>query len=437
MRALSPWACSPATAEVLPLVVRLPLSMIIGGLAAAVVGLVVGLPALRLKGDYLAIVTLGCGEIIKTVITNLEITGGAKGLNTGAIYSDTRTLLPYAIVAVFLVVLVMMNLKNSRHGRAIMAIRDNRIAAESNGVDVTYYKLMVFILAAFFAGMAGTLYGHTLANIKPAMFDYNSSIEILVLVVLVRQLFLYNYEGAFFCILTILLLYVPSWIQVKLHIELPPALEITILCFIFAAEILGEVNAFYTRVPNWDTMLHTLNGFLAAAVGFSMVLLLNDNERLTFDLSPFFLALVAFCFSMTIGVLWEFFEFGMDYFFHTDMQKDTVVNALYTVALDPTRTNKVVAVKGIQDVVINGESLGLGGYLDIGIIDTMKDLFVNFIGAVVFSITGFFYARSKGEKRTPAQNFVPSKKTEETDYLKQAREKSRELSGQETDPKEE
>ena len=175
----------------------------------------------------------------------------------------------------------------------------------------------------------------------------------------------------------------------------------------------------------------------AAAVGFSMVLLLNDDERLTFDLSPFFLALVAFCFSMTIGVLWEFFEFGMDYFFHTDMQKDTVVNALYTVALDPTRTNKVVAVKGIQDVVINGESLGLGGYLDIGIIDTMKDLFVNFIGAVVFSITGFFYARSKGEKRTPAQNFVPSKKTEETDYLKQAREKSRELSGQETDPKEE
>ena len=263
------------------------------------------------------------------------------------------------------------------------------------------------------------------------------TLRLLVLVVLVRQLFLRNYEGAFFCILTILLLYVPSWLQVKLRIELPPPLEITILCFIFAAEILGEVNAFYVNVPNWDTMLHTLNGFLAAAVGFSMVLLLNDDERLTFDLSPFFLALVAFCFSMTIGVLWEFFEFGMDYFFHTDMQKDTVVNAIYTVALAPSRTNRVVAVKGIQDVVINGESLGLGGYLDIGIIDTMKDLFVNFIGAVVFSITGFFYARSKGERRTPAQSFVPSKKTEETDYLKQAREKSRELSGQETGLEEE
>ena len=250
------------------------------------------------------------------------------------------------------------------------------------------------------------------------------TLRILVLVALVRQIMLHNYEGAFFCVLTIVLLYIPSWLQVKLHIELPPPLEITILCFIFAAEILGEVNAFYVNVPNWDTMLHTLNGFLAAAVGFSMVLLLNDDERLTFDLSPFFLALVAFCFSMTIGVLWEFFEFGMDFFFHTDMQKDTVINSIYTVALDPTRTNKVVAVKGIQDVVINGESLGLGGYLDIGIIDTMKDLFVNFIGAVVFSVTGFFYARSKGEKRTAAQSFVPSKKTEETDYLKQARAES-------------
>lgn len=168
----------------LPLGVRLPVSMLAGGLMAAVFGLLVGLPALRLRGDYLAIVTLACGEIIKTIINNLSVTGGAKGLDTSAIYADTRTLLPFAIVLIFLVVLVMMNLKNSRHGRAIMAIRDNRIAAESNGVNVTYYKLMVFVLAAFFAGMAGVLYGHTLANIKPAMFDYNMSIEILVIVVL-------------------------------------------------------------------------------------------------------------------------------------------------------------------------------------------------------------------------------------------------------------
>ena len=258
-----------------------------------------------------------------------------------------------------------------------------------------------------------------------------SILRLLVIVVLVRQLMLANCEGAFFCILALLLLYVPSWIQVKLRIELPPPLEITIFCFIFAAEILGEVNAFYVVIPGWDTMLHTINGFLAAAVGFSMVMLLNEDERITFRLSPAFLAMVAFCFSMTIGVLWEFFEFGMDMFFGTDMQKDTIIHAIHTVTLDPTLSNKVVTIPDIQDVVINGESLGLGGYLDIGIIDTMKDLFVNFIGAVVFSITGFLYVKSKGRKKSAAQSFVPSKKSAEQDYLQQALEEAR---GEEAPP---
>lgn len=246
-------------------------------------------------------------------------------------------------------------------------------------------------------------------------------LRILVIVSLVRQIMRGSYESAFFCLLALCLLYLPSWLQVKLRIELPPPLEITILCFIYAAEILGEVNAFYVVVPNWDTMLHTLNGFLAAAVGFSMVILLNDNEKLTFELSPFFLALLAFCFSMTIGVLWEFFEFFMDTFLHTDMQKDTIIHTIHSVTLDPTRSNQVVTIHNIQDVAVNGSSLGLPGYLDIGLIDTMKDLMVNFLGALVFSVTGFFYARSKGKKKTPAQNFVPSKKTADRDYLQQAR----------------
>lgn len=175
---------SIALVDVLPIAARLPLSMLVGGLVAAVFGLVIGLPALRLKGDYLAIVTLACGEIIKSIITNLKFTGGALGLNTNSIYSNTKTLLPFAIVLVLITTVLMMNLKNSKYGRAIMAIRDNRIAAESTGINVTYFKLMVFIIAAFFAGMAGTLYGHSLANIKPATFDYNMSIEILVIVVL-------------------------------------------------------------------------------------------------------------------------------------------------------------------------------------------------------------------------------------------------------------
>ena len=171
-------------AQSVPIGVRMPLSMLLGGVAAAVVGLLVGLPALRLKGDYLAIVTLACGEIIKNIITNLRVTGGALGLNTSAIYAGAKELLPYGAALVLLTVAVMLNLKRSKYGRAIMAIRDNRIAAESVGLSVTRYKLAVFVIAAFFAGCAGVLYGHSLANIKAAAFDYNMSIEILVIVVL-------------------------------------------------------------------------------------------------------------------------------------------------------------------------------------------------------------------------------------------------------------
>lgn len=172
------------TVEILPLIIRLPVSMLIGGAVAAIFGFVVGIPALRLRGDYLAIVTLGCGEIIKDIITNLKITGGALGLNTRAIYSNTKTLLPYAAVLVIFATVMIINFSKSKHGRAITAIRDNIIAAESTGVDSTYYKLLIFVLAAAFAGMAGVLYGHSFANIKPALFDYNMSIEILVIVVL-------------------------------------------------------------------------------------------------------------------------------------------------------------------------------------------------------------------------------------------------------------
>ena len=231
-------------------------------------------------------------------------------------------------------------------------------------------------------------------------------LRLLVIVVLVRQLMLANYEGAFFCILAFLLLYLPSWIQVKLRIELPPPLEITIFCFIFAAEILGEVNAFYVVIPGWDTMLHTINGFLAAAVGFSMVMLLNEDERVTFRLSPAFLAMVAFCFSMTIGVLWEFFEFGMDWVFGLDMQKDTVLDGIASVLLDPEGLQRPFSIDGIQTVVVNGQDLGLGGYLDVGLVDTMEDLLVNFVGALSFSVIGYRYLKSKGAG-TFARRFVP------------------------------
>lgn len=225
-----------------------------------------------------------------------------------------------------------------------------------------------------------------------------SFLRTLVVISMIRQLMLDNYEGFFLCVLTMLLFYIPSIVKMTFHVEIPAALEIIVFFFIFASEVLGEINAFFVVIPFWDLILHTITGFLAAAVGFSLVTVLNNNRSLQFSLSPLFLAIVGFCFSMTIGVFWEFFEYAGDWLLHTDMQKDSVVHAIYSVMLDSTRSNKVIAVTGIQDVLINGESLGLGGYLDIGLIDTMGDLFVNFVGAFTFSAYGYFYSKSKGTK---------------------------------------
>ena len=233
----------------------------------------------------------------------------------------------------------------------------------------------------------------------------------LVVLVMVAQFFNGNFENVFLCVLTLVLFFIPSFIERTVKIDVPDTLEVIILLFIFAAEILGEIRAYYIQYPYWDTMLHTLNGFLCAAIGFSLVDILNRSDRFTFSLSPVYLAVVAFCFSMTVGVLWEFFEWGMDNFFHLDMQKDTVVHTIGTVMLDPTGGNVPQHIKGITDVIVvtadgTQRSLGLGGYLDIGLNDTMKDLFVNFIGAVVFSVIGFFYVKSRGKGRF-ARRFIP------------------------------
>lgn len=243
----------------------------------------------------------------------------------------------------------------------------------------------------------------------------------LVILTMILQFFNKNYENVFLCGLTLLLLIVPSFIQVRMKIELPTALEITILVFIFAAEILGEIQSYYIRVSVWDTVLHTINGFLMAAIGFALVDILNRSKKVTFQLSPLFVSIVAFCFSMTIGVIWEFFEFGMDQFFDLDMQKDTIVNVINSVMLDPTGSNIPVSIRNITDVSVNGKSMGLGGYLDIGLIDTMKDLLVNFIGAVVFSVIGYFYIKNRGKGRF-ARRFIPRLKSKDADFLEQAEE---------------
>ena len=228
-----------------------------------------------------------------------------------------------------------------------------------------------------------------------------------VVLTMIRAAFMHRFENIFVCVLALILLTLPSIIEKQLAIDIPPLMEGIIYCFIYAAEILGEINSFYTIIPGWDTMLHTINGFLVAAVGFCLVDLFNRSERFTFRLSPLFLALVAFCFSMTVGVLWEFFEFTCDQMMHTDMQKDYVVHEVNSVSLNPDGLNTPVRVP-IESVVVNGEDWTeeLGGYLDIGLIDTMKDLQVNCIGAIAFSVIGYFFVKHRGKGKVAAA-FIP------------------------------
>ena len=237
------------------------------------------------------------------------------------------------------------------------------------------------------------------------------TLRILVIVMMVAQFFNRDFESVFLCALTLVLFLLPTVFERALMIDLPNTMEIIIMLFIFAAEILGEISSFYTTFKGWDTILHTLNGFLCAAIGFALVDMLNRTEKFSLSLSPVFMSIVAFCFSMTIGVLWEFFECGMDQLMALDMQKDAVVHSISSVMLDPAGKNNRVLIENIVDTIVvtaDGRqiSLGLGGYLDIGILDTMKDLFVNFIGAVVFSIIGYFYVRTRGKGKF-ASRFIP------------------------------
>ena len=169
-------------------------------------------------------------------------------------------------------------------------------------------------------------------------------LRLLVILMLVGAALNRSYENVLLCVLTLLLFMLPSAFERRLRIDLPDTLEIIILLFIFAAEILGEIQDYYITFPYWDTMLHTINGFLCAAIGFALVDILNRTERISLSLSPFYMAVVAFCFSMTVGVLWEFFEFSMDYFLHFDMQKDTILHTISTVNLDPNHGTTAVVV---------------------------------------------------------------------------------------------
>ena len=250
-------------------------------------------------------------------------------------------------------------------------------------------------------------------NSNRKIFVLYTILRILIILAMIRAIINGNYNGAAFCLLSLLLFLVPSLMENGFQIHIPPMLEGSIYLFIFAAEILGEVKHFYVSIPGWDTMLHTINGFLAAAIGFSMIELLNHNSK-NISLSPFYLSMVAFCFSMTIGVLWEFFEFSFDNLFSIDMQKDMLISSINSVTLDPDNVQTVVGIKDIVQtdiITADGTVHSIhGGYLDIGIADTMKDLFVNFIGALVFCTIGYIMLKHdhKHKKNNKSGNLASS-----------------------------
>lgn len=237
-------------------------------------------------------------------------------------------------------------------------------------------------------------------------------LRFLVILCLIRQIILGHLDSALLCILSLFLLLLPIIIQRKLKITLPNTLEVIIYIFIFAAEILGEIYNFYGHIANWDLMLHTLNGFLCAAIGLSLIDLLNNNSK-KINLSPLYVALASFCFSMTIGVCWEFFEYAADKTTIVDMQKDKIITTITSVEFDPNKSNKAVKIKDIDKTVLydsnNNEIRTInGGYLDIGLNDTMEDLFVNFIGATTYSILGYFYIKNR-DKYNLASKFIITK----------------------------
>lgn len=207
-------------------------SLLIGSIVAAIIGIVIGIPTLRLKGDYLCIITLAFNEIIRVIMVNLSITNGSKGLVGIPRNTDFTIVFLSAAITVF----VIYSIVKSRHGRAIVSIREDETASELAGIPTTYYKILAFAISAFFAGLAGGLYAHYISVISPKVFDYNKSVEILVIVVLGGM---GNWKGSIIAaiVMTILPEYLRAFSQYRMLLY---------AVVLIAAMILKEKNIFKT-----------------------------------------------------------------------------------------------------------------------------------------------------------------------------------------------
>ena len=221
-----------------------------------------------------------------------------------------------------------------------------------------------------------------------------------------------NIINVLLCVAALILYTIPTFVQETLKFEFPNTFETIIYFFIFSSVVLGEINKFYIMIPHWDTILHLLSGFLCAGFGFSLFELCN-KKKTSKDVTLIFTVIVSFCFSMTVGVLWEVVEYAADNVLRVDMQKGTIVRDIASIELNPVKDNSSLKVDNIVETDIktsDGKEFIVNGYLDIGLNDTMKDLIIDMCGSIIFCIFGIIYVLNKDKpvkKFKFASLFIP------------------------------
>lgn len=209
---------------------------------------------------------------------------------------------------------------------------------------------------------------------------------IVIAVLFIRALSNGNGSHILYCCVTFAFMFLPEFAIYILHLEAPDALSIVYVLLLFAANIMGELIELYITFPVWDSILHVFSGFFLALLGWSLI-------YRSFSGKPFYAALFAFSFAVMFGVLWEGFEFFMDNVFGYDMQKDTLINSISSVLLDPDGRN-ISVTRSIDSVVINGETWP--GYIDIGLYDTMFDMLLAGLGSLIASV--FCWCNEKNQR---------------------------------------
>lgn len=232
---------------------------------------------------------------------------------------------------------------------------------------------------------------------------------LFTLVILFLRLSQGERKEACICLAAMATFFVPLLVEKICRVRLPALLEGIALVFIFSSLLLGEIYHMYMRIPIWDGILHFVSGFMFAAFGYCLVDIFSGKAHARALVSPFFLTFVAVCFSMSVSVVWEFFEFIIDNICHMDMQKDTLITGFFSTFLDESGQNIAVGCENIVKTTVemeDGRTVVLKGYLDIGLMDTVEDMFIHFFGTAIFAVIGIVDAKKHGEGKIGSL-FIP------------------------------